>query len=207
MATTESPSQKTPATVMDRLKNFGFLLKDLSRRHVLRFEQRAAAISLTLNQCKVLVHLEQNEGINQARLAELTDVEPMTMVRILDRMETDQLIERRPDPVDRRMRRLYLTDKGKPRVAQVWHLAELTRCEMFEGVSDKDREVFMRVLEQLHASAGALTGQPVDPTEAAPAPAADPKCADPVCAEPISTNDDHGSIRTKGSLPRRPKRT
>jgi DNA-binding MarR family transcriptional regulator len=160
---------------MDRLKNFGFLLKDLSRRYVLRFEQRAAAISLTLNQCKALVQLDKNEGITQVRLAELTDVEPMTMVRILDRMETDQILERRPDPDDRRVRRLYLTDKGKPLVAEIWRLAELTRAEMFSGIGKEDKLVFMRVLEQLHANVSVLTGQPVEPDTPQPAFSAVPK--------------------------------
>lgn len=83
---------------MDPHRNFGFLLKDLSRRYVLRFEQRARDLSLTLPQCKVLVRLETNEGMSQARLAELAEVEPMTMVRIIDRMEADGLLERRADP-------------------------------------------------------------------------------------------------------------
>jgi MarR family transcriptional regulator for hemolysin len=147
---------------MDKLKNFGFLLKDLSRRYVLRFEQRAEAMSLTLTQCKALTQLEQNEGTSQARLAELTDVEPMAMVRILDRMETDQLIERRLDPDDRRARRLYFTDKGRPLVGEVWRLAELTRNEMFLGVNKEERLTFMRVLDRLHANASALDGQPVE---------------------------------------------
>ena len=47
---------------MDRIKNFGFLLKDLSQRYVARFETHASELSLTLTQCKVLVHLERNEG-------------------------------------------------------------------------------------------------------------------------------------------------
>jgi MarR family transcriptional regulator for hemolysin len=166
---------------MDKLKNFGFLLKDLSRRYVLRFEQRADAISLTLTQCKALAQLEQNEGTSQARLAELTDVEPMTMVRILDRMETDQLIERRPDPEDRRARRLYLTDKGRPLVGEVWRLAELTRNEMFSGINKEERLLFMRVLEQMHVNVSALDGQPVEDqtnTKAAPAPAGPTKRAE-----------------------------
>src|SRR5579864_2358841 len=99
---------------MDRMRNFGFLLKDVSRRYVQHFEQRAKQISLTLPQCQVLVRLDEHEGINQAKLAALTDVEPMTMVRILDRMEADGLLERRPDPADRRARRLYLTAREAP---------------------------------------------------------------------------------------------
>jgi DNA-binding MarR family transcriptional regulator len=89
---------------MDRFKNVGYLLKDVSRRYVARFERHAAEVSLTLMQCKVLLHLSRNEGVSQVRLCELTDVEPMMMVRILDRMEADKLLERRPDPDDRRAR-------------------------------------------------------------------------------------------------------
>src|SRR5690242_12785422 len=111
---------------MDRHRNFGFLLKDVSHRYVLRFEQRARGMSLTLPQCKALVRLEKNEGASQARLAALADVEPMTMVRILDRMEADGLLERRPDPADRRARCLYLTAKGKALLDQIWRLAEQT---------------------------------------------------------------------------------
>ena len=163
---------------MDRLRNFGFLLKDLSRRYVLRFEQRARAISLTLPQCKALVRLENNEGISQAALAELADVEPMMMVRILDRMETDGLLERRPDPADRRARRLYLTKKAKPLLDKIWRLAELTRAETFSGISREDRDAFMDVLERVYQNICALdersSVQPPNPVaDMQEAPAAD----------------------------------
>ncbi len=151
---------------MDRLKNFGFLLKDASRLYVLRFEQRARDLSLTLVQCKALAHLEKNEGVSQARLAELIDVDAMTMVRILDRMEADSVIERRPDPDDRRARRLYLTSKAKPMLDTIWRLAEQTRSEMFAGIPKAERERFMDVLERLHANAVAAAGQPVDVVDA-----------------------------------------
>jgi MarR family transcriptional regulator for hemolysin len=68
-----------------------------------------------------------NEGISQVQLAELTDIEPMTLVRILDRMESDGWLERRSDPADRRARRLYLTQEGKPMVNKIWLLADSTR--------------------------------------------------------------------------------
>src|SRR6266851_4092841 len=125
---------------MDRTRNFGFLLKEVSRRYVLRFEQRAREISLTLPQCKALVRLEKNQGVSQARLAELAEVEPMTMVRILDRMEADGLLERRPDPADRRARCLYLTAKAKPLLDEVWRLSDTTRAEVFDGIGKQQRE-------------------------------------------------------------------
>src|SRR5262249_43203266 len=134
----------------DRLRNFGFLLKEASRRYVLRFEAHARAISLTLAQCKALVRLEKNQGVSQARLAELAEVDAMTMVRILDRMEADGLLERRPDPAARRARCLYLTPKAKPFLDEIWRLSDATRAETFEGISKADRETFMDVLERLH---------------------------------------------------------
>jgi len=70
---------------MDRLRNFGFLLKDVSRLSGLNFEREASSLNLTLAQSKVLIYLQRNEGISQVRLAELTDTDPMTLVRNLDR--------------------------------------------------------------------------------------------------------------------------
>jgi len=141
---------------VDRLRNFGFVLKDLSRRYVSRFEEHAREMSLTLAQCKALVRLEKNEGVSQARLAELADVEPMTMVRILDRMEADGWLERRPDPADRRARCLYLTRKARPLLKEIWRLSELTRDEIFAGVGRSDRDAFMNVLDRLHENACAF---------------------------------------------------
>jgi DNA-binding MarR family transcriptional regulator len=141
---------------MDRLQNLGFLLKEVSRRYVARFEAHARSFSLTLMQCKVLVHLDRSEGASQARLAELTELEPMTMVRLLNRMEDDKLIERRSDPADRRARKLYLTPKAKPLLEKIWRLAALVRTEMFAEVPKGDREVFACVLEKADGNLCAL---------------------------------------------------
>jgi DNA-binding MarR family transcriptional regulator len=119
-------------------------------------------------QCKVLVHLDKNEGVSQAKLAELTDVEPMMMVRILDRMEADNLLERRPDPADRRARRLYLTRKAAPLLDEIDRISELTRNEIFAGVSKAEREAFQKVLEHVHQNACAL--EAATPALAAHAP-------------------------------------
>src|SRR5882757_9188235 len=146
----------------DRLRNFGFLLKELCRRYVQRFEVRASEISLTLPQCKVLVRLDKNEGVSQARLAELAEVDAMTMVRILDRMEADELLERRPDPADPRARCLYLTAKAKPLLDQIWCLSDATRAEVFTGIGKDERDVFINVLERIHDNLSRLEGKPSD---------------------------------------------
>jgi MarR family transcriptional regulator, transcriptional regulator for hemolysin len=142
----------------DRQRNFGFLLKEVSRRYVNRFEVRAAEIPVNLAQAKALVRLEKNEGVSQARLAELAEVDPMTMVRILDRMEAEGLLERRPDPADRRARCLYLTAKAKPILSEIWRLSDEIRAEVFAGVSKVEREQFMTVLERLYDNISQLEG-------------------------------------------------
>ena len=146
------------------LRTFGFLLKETSRLYVERFEQRAGVLGLTLPQCKVLVYLADNEGISQAQLAELTDLEPMTLVRTLDYLESQGLLERRNDPADRRARRLYLKPKGKPLVDDIWHLAALTRREAFAGVPKKHADLMIELLEKVRSNFASLEPlQPVHP--------------------------------------------
>ena len=144
----------------DRLRNCGFLLKEVTRRYVLRFEVRAREISLNLPQAKTLVRLEKNEGVSQARLAELAEVDAMAMVRILDRMEADGLLERRPDPADRRARCLYLTPKAKPFLDEIWRMSEATRAEVFPGIGKNEREVLMTLLERIHDNLSKLESKP-----------------------------------------------
>jgi MarR family transcriptional regulator, transcriptional regulator for hemolysin len=134
----------------DRLRNFGFLVRDVYRLYVKHFERYAREIDLTLPQCKVLGHLSRNEGISQARLAELTDTDPMTLVRTLDRMQQDQWIERRPDPEDRRAHRLYLCEAATPIMQRMWKLADQARQEALSALSVTEREQLVGLLERVH---------------------------------------------------------
>ena len=153
---------------MDPFKTVGYLLKDVTRRYAARFERHAEEVSLTLMQCKVLLYLSKNEGASQVRMCELTEIEPMMMVRILDRMEADKVGGSQPDPTDRRARRLYLTRKAARFLEEIERISELTRNEFFAGVSKSDREAFLKVLGHVHQNACALDA-------ATPAPAARPR--------------------------------
>src|SRR5215475_11511096 len=90
----------------------GFILHDAARLLRKRFEQHARGLGLTRSQFQALAYLATNEGIHQGGLADLLDIEPITLVRILDRLEARSLIERRAHPTDRRIRLLYLTPKA-----------------------------------------------------------------------------------------------
>jgi len=145
---------------MNPLRTFGFLLKDVSRRYVNRFEQRASEIGMTLPQCRVLVYLAANEGVSQARLAALVDLEPMMLVRTLDNLEAQGYLERRNDPADRRARRLYLLAKGRPLVEDVWRLIDLTRHEAFAGLPRKQAELLIEALEKIQSNLAAVEPLP-----------------------------------------------
>lgn len=142
--------------ITDRFRSLGFLLKDVSRRYTRRFEERAQSLSLTLPQCKALIYLQDSEGVSQKRLAELSELDPMTLVRILDRMEADGWVQRRFDPSDRRAHTLWLTAKVKPVVDHVWQLIQETRAEMLQGLSAEERALLVTLLERVHANLTSL---------------------------------------------------
>jgi DNA-binding MarR family transcriptional regulator len=150
---------------MDKIANFGYLLKDLGRLYARRFEERAEALQLTLPQCKALGYLARNEGISQTRLAELAELDPMSLVRILDHMEAEGWVERRPDPNDRRARCLYMQDKSRAIMQEMRRLADETRTELLADLKSDDAERLIDMLERIHATARAL--------EPLPAPSAD----------------------------------
>ena len=141
---------------MDLTRQLGFLLKDTSRRYTRRFEERAQALSLTLPQCRALLHLENNEGVSQKRLSELTELDPMTLVRILDRMEADGWVQRRFDPADRRAHTLWLMPKSKPVLEHIAHLIAETRAETLHGLSNEERATLIDLLERVHANLSSL---------------------------------------------------
>lgn len=142
--------------VMDLNRQLGFLLKDTSRRYTRRFEERAQALSLTLPQCRALLHLENNEGVSQKRLSELTELDPMTLVRILDRMEADGWVQRRFDPTDRRAHTLWLTSKSKPVLEHIAHLIAEVRAETLHGLSNDERSKLIELLGRVHANLSSL---------------------------------------------------
>ena len=100
----------------------------------------------------MLGYLARNEGINQAGLADLLEIKPMTLVRQIDRMEEDGWIERRPQPGDRRARRLVLTDKARPILARILDLSNEVRAESFAGLSRERDEQLIELLRRVHAN-------------------------------------------------------
>jgi MarR family transcriptional regulator, transcriptional regulator for hemolysin len=115
---------------------FIFALHDLARTLKLYADQKASQFGMTRAQWAVLAKLERSEGLKQSELAELLDVQPITLTRLIDRLCDNGLIERRADADDRRAKRLYLTKAAKQVLSHLHLLrAEITN-EALKGFDD-----------------------------------------------------------------------
>ena len=138
--------------MQDPERSFGFLLYDAARLLRRDFDRRARRIGLTRAQWSVLANLARNEGINQAGLADIMELQPITLVRLLDRLEEAGWVARRPDPADRRARVLSLTEKARPILEQMRALAAETRETALQGFSLETRERLIDALAQVRAN-------------------------------------------------------
>ena len=143
-----------------RLPTVGFVLHDVGRLLRKRFEQQAAHLGYTRSQWLVLLHLSKNEGIHQAGLAEILEVEPISLVRVLDKLESRGLVERRQHPTDRRLWLLHLTPAAHASLEPLQALAEATRAEALEGLSDADRVALLRMLDAIKVNLAEACARP-----------------------------------------------
>jgi DNA-binding MarR family transcriptional regulator len=154
--------------MVDLERSFGFLVNDVARLFGRRFDHNGHRLGLTRAQCRTLGYLARNEGINQAGLADLLEIRPMTLVRQIDRMEEAGWIERRPDPTDRRARRLFMTAKAWPVLDRIWDVATETRDESLTRLSPAESDHLIDLLHRVHATLSERV--PAPPVLAAPRP-------------------------------------
>ena len=143
-------------------RNFGFILNDVARLLRTTFDRRARSIDLTRSQWWVLTHLYRRDGLNQSELADILEIEKPTLGRLLDRLETKGWLRREPDPLDRRVKRVFLTDEVKPAMKSLRRIAADFRSDALAGLSQKQREQFVDTLLDIKANLLALSsdGQP-----------------------------------------------
>ncbi len=133
----------------DANQSFGCLLHDTARLLRRDFNRRAHQLGLTQTQWQALCVLSRNEGINQAALADLLEVQPITIGRLVDRLQGTGWIERRNHPTDRRAITLYLTPKAEPILNAMSKLVEETHDLALLNVTDSEREEVMSILERV----------------------------------------------------------
>ena len=142
----------------------GLVLHDVARLLRRRFEQlaRTRQLGMTRAQAAVLIHLSRSEGINQVSLAQLMELEPITLVRLLDRLQAAGFIERRPDPADRRAWRLYLTDAARPMLVKIEKLGGEIFEEAALDIDETDRATLVRVLSTMKLNLLDKFAEPAD---------------------------------------------
>jgi MarR family transcriptional regulator for hemolysin len=113
---------------------FAFLLSDVARLLKTYSNRRAEEFGMTRAQWAVLFRLERNEGMIQSELANILDIEPITLARIVDKLSEQKLVERRADPKDRRAWRLYLTGNAHPVLERLHAIGEEIMASALAGL-------------------------------------------------------------------------
>jgi MarR family transcriptional regulator for hemolysin len=121
---------------MHRSKNreILFLISDVGRLLRTYADQKARQLGMTRAQWAVLLKLERHEGVKQSDLADFLEIQPITLTRLVDRLCNNGLIERRPDPNDRRAKLLYLTPAARPLLERISEQVEFVAEQVLEGM-------------------------------------------------------------------------
>jgi DNA-binding MarR family transcriptional regulator len=132
------------------MENFAFELVETARLIRREANRRAAILGATKAQWRVLARLARaGDGVRQIELAEALDVEPITLCRMIDRLEEADLVERRRDSEDRRAWRIFLTAKAAPVIAQLEEMGIGFNADILTGVSAADRATALSVLQRI----------------------------------------------------------
>jgi DNA-binding MarR family transcriptional regulator len=135
-----------PLMKIEGIDRLGFLIHDSARLLRKRFEAKGSAYGLSAAQWRLMVRLVKDEGVPQARLAELLEIEPISVSRLLDRMEEGGWIERRQDAGDRRVRIIFPTDKSRQAFAAIKSVAGDVYDTALAGLTDDEKRTLVKAL-------------------------------------------------------------
>jgi MarR family transcriptional regulator for hemolysin len=129
-----------------------FLLHDVARLLRVDADKRARVNGMTRAQWAILIWLERQPGISQKELSEILEVEPITVARLIDRLQARGMVERRPDPRDRRIWRLHLLEPGRGVLNGIdEQRADMTRM-VTAGLSEESIEAVTDALLRMKAT-------------------------------------------------------
>lgn len=132
-----------------RQESLGFLLADVSRLMRRAFKQRMTGSSLTLAQSRALVYVSRHEGVRQIDLADLLEVQPITLARLIDQLAGAGLVDRRPDPVDRRAYHIHLTPAAAPHLAAIRRVAAAIRADALRDLDGRQADAVFSALRKM----------------------------------------------------------
>jgi MarR family transcriptional regulator for hemolysin len=139
---------RAEAAALGTDRTFGFIVHDVSRLIKRSFERRARQIGMpiTRRQAAVVLYVARSEGVSQAEVATWLDIEPIALVRMLDKLHEEGLVERRAHPTDRRVRTLWLTPAARPMVERILEINHAIREEAFAGLAAGTRDAMIAAL-------------------------------------------------------------
>src|ERR1700744_2950025 len=138
-------------------KDLLIVLHDVARLTRTRFDHEARAFGMTRAQWIILARLDRQPGISQKELATICEVEPITVARLVDRLEARGMVERRPDPNDRRVRRLHLMPASAPILKEIAHHKNAIYADLTDGI---DSATLATMLDGLLHMKTKLTAEP-----------------------------------------------
>jgi len=125
------------------------LLNDVARLMRTKFDQRARTHGMTRAQWVILARLSRQPGLSQNEMAAICEVEPITVGRLIDRLEMRGFVERRSDPTDRRIRRLHLLAAAQPVLDEISRYREELSDALLHGVDARERDRLVDALLQI----------------------------------------------------------
>jgi MarR family transcriptional regulator, transcriptional regulator for hemolysin len=135
-----------PDAFMPTEREVLFQLVDTARAMRTFMDQRVRRHGMTRAQWAVLLRLERREGMTQAEMADALEIQPISLVRLIDRLCEQRLVERRPHESDRRANRLYLTPKGRTTLGRLAPLGSEVAGQLLAGFGESDMRQLMRRL-------------------------------------------------------------
>jgi DNA-binding MarR family transcriptional regulator len=170
--------ETSAVSVVDDRRYIGFLISDVARMMRSAFDRRVRRIGLTRSQWLVLSLLYRRPGLSQSELAEMLEVERATAGRMIDRLEAKGWVVRRPDPADRRIKRLHLTADAEAVQAEMGVIAAEMLDDATASLAAGEREALAEMLERVkaqlqsmapRANGAAVAGPPPTGAETVPA--------------------------------------
>ena len=125
----------------------GYTMTDVARLLRTVFERRVRSLGLTRAQWVTIARIHRHPGLSQSEVADLLEIEKATAGRLIDRMEAKGWIERRADPLDRRINRLHLTGEAKRMYALIWPIAQETVDDALSDLSTSERKTLSRLMQ------------------------------------------------------------
>ncbi len=152
----ESATSLQQETPLQSEETVGFVIMHIARLIRQVMQDYSDKYGLTYAQARALLHIARNPGVHQVQLAEILEIKPITLARLLDQLQTRELVDRQSDPEDRRAYRIYLSAKADRYLEVVEQRVDEIRNLMLEGIPAKDADKLTHMLNTVRHNLSTL---------------------------------------------------